>query len=156
MFAVSRIARLIGVVALTAIAGAASVAKEVFTRKDFNEPKPPRVRGSSNRRAPQGIGNRHIHRMARKRKNQARHKAHCRRQRGVAALEVVTWAAAVLAVVGIALGLQLEQRRLSKARDHRGASHVRCVDGTWSEVTNSGMATPVLDRTGKTIACPLT
>jgi hypothetical protein len=155
MFAVSRIARLIGVVALTAIAGAASVAKEVFTRKDFNEPKPPRVRGSSNRRAPQGIGNRHIHRMARKRKNQARHKAHCRRQRGFITLEIMVWIAGAIAVWSIALGLVMESRRVT-ASNHRETVHVRCVDGSISEVTNSGMATPVLDRTGKTIACPLT
>jgi hypothetical protein len=154
MFAVSRIARLIGVVALTAIAGAASVAKEVFTRKDFNEPKPPRVRGATNRFAKQGAGNRHVHRMARKRKNQARHKAHCRRQRGAISYTALIalgcfgpWVALLMwAVVN---------SRMPETNSH-AVVHVRCVDGAISKVTNSGMATPVLDRTGKAIACPLT
>jgi ferric-dicitrate binding protein FerR (iron transport regulator) len=91
--------------------------------------------------------------MARKRKNQARHKAHCRRQRGFITLEIMVWMAAAIAVWSIALGLVMESRRVTSS-NHRET--VRCVDGSLSKVTNSGMATPVLDRTGKTIACPLT
>ena len=155
MFAVPRFARLIAAAAITAIAGAASVAKEVFANSVREPAGPPRTRGSANRRTKHGFGNAHVRRCSRKRKNQARHKAHCRRQRGIAALEAVLWVLAAGAIVSIAIGMDLRDWQPSAYREP-AHGRVRCVDGVWSEVTNSGAARPVADRNGRAIACPLT